>query len=139
MSELERFRKVLEQIAYYRTDDQPNEWSEAEAFSKVQQLASEALDPASKIIRIQQEQHAQVALQRKVNALKRGERYFYVDFHRTMSGAWVRFLRGDGERSGIVHVKCLECVNNPNSSWRVGSLHRVHVLSLQSAPGVPLS
>lgn len=120
MSELERFRKALERIAYYEVSAPVDEWSEAEAFEKVQQLASEALDPASKIIRIQREQHAQATLQRKVSALRRGERYYY-------DGSWVKFLGGHRDETGIVYVR------SGNSDPFC-----IHVTSLQLAPGVLL-
>lgn len=107
----------------------------AAAFHAVQEIASDALEPSAREARIKAAGLLLKLERRRVGALVRGARYFYVDHHATMDGSWVRFLKGDGERLGLVHVKALERVGRPSDYWQPGTLHVVHVANLQASPG----
>lgn len=126
----ERYRRALERIQGFKPEEPIDEWSEAAAFLDVQLIAMEALDPSARETRLEHEQSERSRLRRRVSALRRGGRY-YVD------GAWVRFLKGDGDRLGLVHVKVLERVGE-SEIWIPGTHHVVHVDKLQASPGVPL-
>jgi hypothetical protein len=135
--EVEKLRRALERIRDYRPRGPLNEWSQADAFGEVQQIAADALSPGLRDARIRADEAARRADRRRVGALKRGVRYFMPD---TMpgSGAWVRFLRGDGQHSGIAHVKVVEVVGRPISALNAGRHLEVYAGNLQAAPGVPI-
>jgi hypothetical protein len=109
VDKLRTYRRALERMRDFDASKKAgylDEWCEAEAFRAVRRIAGDALDPAARDARVGQEEAIRVADRRRVGALTRGQRYFYSDFAGdTKNGAWVRFLKGDAEREGIVHVE----------------------------------
>lgn len=138
MPDDDTLRRALERIRDYRPRGPVDEWSQAAAFREVQEIAADALNPGVRDARIRADEAVRTADRRRVGALKRGERYFLSDT-RTGSGAWVRFLKGDGEREGIAHVKVIEVVGEPISTlYKRGEEFEVYAGHLQAAPGTPL-
>jgi hypothetical protein len=136
--EVEKLRRALKRIRDYWPRNPLNEWSQAAAFREVQQIAADALSPGLRAARIRADEAARAADRRRVGALKRGMRYFMPD---TLpgSGAWVRFLRGDGQHSGIAHVKVVEVVGRPISALMERGHHlEVYAGNLRAEPGVPI-
>lgn len=142
-TEIDKLRRALERIRDYRPRGPVDEWSSAAAFREVQEIAADALTPGVREARIRVDEAVRAANRRRVGALERGKRYFYVAFdggpNYPAMGAWVRFLKGDAERDGIAHVKVLELVGkSPFFELGVGEEFTAHVSNLQVAPGQPL-
>ena len=131
--DVDALRRALERIRDHQPSGPRDEWSLALAFHEVQRIALEALDPGVRAMRLRSERARRVAVRLRVNALRRGERYFCSDNHG--GGAWVRFLRGDGEREGVVHVEVIERVVGATFPGvpAVGSRITLHVDRLQTA------
>lgn len=131
MDDLERYRRALRRILDHRADGPRNEWSEAAAFHAVQRIAGDALDPGAREARVERMRVKQVADRRLVNVLRRGVRYFYSE-QGVAGGAWVRFLKGDGEYLGLVHVEVLENVDIvPIHGWHSGARRVVRAVDLR--------
>lgn len=144
MSTNDVYKRALEKIAGWdasRKSGRLDEWQEADAFHAVQRIAAEALDPELRARRIAAQEAELAATKKAIGGLRRNERYFYCNYKPTMSGAWVRFLKGDPDRAyqGIVRVKVIENVNSTsNSTLRAGKEITLHISNLMSAPGQPL-
>lgn len=137
MTELERYRRALQNITDYKLLVH-DEWDEAEAFRKCQRIAGDALDPCAKRARLRNEREADLALRKKVNSLEKQRSYFLVDSRADSSGYWVRFLHGDDTEVGIVHLMVLGPSGKPWSNRRPGEIATAHVSNLRISPSVEL-
>lgn len=147
MDDVERYRKALERIARWDARGKAgylDEWQESEAFSDVQQFASEVLDPESRVRRIAAQDARLKATLASIREFKALSRCFYMTDTSTGSGCWVRVIKGDADRAheGAVRVKVLEIVGRPrmlSSDWTVGSEQTVNVSNLSRIAPDPMS
>ena len=140
MTDEARYRRALWRIAKYdaaRKSGYVDEWAVADAYDVVKRIAREALDPGERDRRVAAQSAARQATMRAIHALKKNKRYFYIDCRASGYGAWVRFLKGDGDRAhdGIIRVRVLERVGSfPSTTWYPGNEIAVHVSNIQDSP-----
>lgn len=131
-----RYKRALERIAHHEVTDPVNEWSEAEAYGDVKDIALEALEPGMLLERARVEKERVDRLRERVKQLRKessaGKRHFYNSFNGEQ-GAIVCVLNTKLANPELVEVKIEQIVGG----WMYRSVDgrfKAHVSNLYDSP-----
>lgn len=115
MSHSRVLHAALRRIANYNPGEPYNEWTLAKAFHQLQQIASDALNPAERVARIAAARKHDQDERNAVRALRKDREYF-IPGHGN-HGLWVRFIGGSARKVGVVRVRLVDKIDD-GTSWQ---------------------